>query len=523
MKCTVEVDLLQNEALFCDTLAEMLGVEFSEEEAKLIFKRRNIIAEKPEKTGKFLTYLSKVLASKDTAAASMNLYSQDITLTEYQRSVLLRVGEALSTEKFVVLAGYAGVGKTTLLRFLSELGYKSVQYLAPTNKAAAVLSKKLGPDAVCITIHKWLKITPKQDKDTIEWRQFDRSKLLASLSKLDLVVIDEASMLNTSLLEILEEHILSALSVRTRVLFVGDNFQLPPVEETKSPVFKYPTVRMKKIVRQAEDSPIIKASMEIRQAIKERDTASMVRSLDVFARASEPDYALFSELRENPNSVRMIAHRNNTVSALNKKVQNYLGVPGKRELRETDLATAYSPIFLKQDLDAMLSLGLSCTDNFIPKFFISDDFWVEGLESKVIQNPRVEYDYKKQHRSLTLGEVSEDNNLYVTEFTLKHVETGNVFQTYMLEDTSVLNRVAATARAAKEPALVTGAWKLFWNLKALSDLKAGYALTCHKVQGSTFDTVIIDLEDILSCRSVQTVGRLLYVSVTRAAKNVIIL
>jgi energy-coupling factor transporter ATP-binding protein EcfA2 len=518
VKQAVEIDLLADEDSFCSALSELLGVEIPKEERELVYKRRLQVREAPDKAIKYMKYVFRVCSVEK----KLDLYSDNIVLTSYQQKTLEAVTALLGEEKFAVLSGYAGVGKTTLLRFLSGIGFKRIQFLAPTNKAAAVLNKKIKPFE-CITIHKWLKITPKQDGDKIVWKQFDQAKLMSSLAKLDLVVVDEASMLNSELLEILERFILKNMTVSTKVLFVGDNFQLPPVEETKSPVFKYPRVAMREIVRQAKDSPIIQASMQIRQGIRDNDVNTMVNSLAKFPRVTDADYAMFSELKRNPNFVRFVAYKNKTVDTLNKIVQARLGIKGKEPIRVGDIAAAYSPIFIKQDQDMLLNMGLVCTDSVQPKYFISDDFWVERVEPVVIDNPKIMFELKRQPYSFKLSDFTGDRDLDVIEYTLRHIESDVVFQTYALQNTRVLSDLANYARLQKQPHLVNGAWKLFWNLKSLSELKPGYALTCHKVQGSTFDKVIVDLEDVLSCSSIPTMGRLLYVAVTRAAQNVYII
>jgi energy-coupling factor transporter ATP-binding protein EcfA2 len=518
VKQAVEIDLLIDEDSFCDALSELLGVQIPKEERERIYKRRLQVRATPDKAVKYMKYVFKVCSVEKM----LDLYGDNIVLTPYQQKTLEAVTALLGDEKFAVLSGYAGVGKTTLLRFLSGIGFTRIQFLAPTNKAAAVLNKKIKPFE-CITIHKWLKITPKQDGDKITWKQFDQAKLMASLAKLDLVVVDEASMLNSELLEILERFILKNMTVSTKVLFVGDNFQLPPVEETKSPVFKYPRVVMKEIVRQAKDSPIIQASMQIRQGIRDGDVNSMVDSLAKFPRVVDNDYAMFSELKKNHNFVRFVAYKNKTVDTLNKIVQARLGIKGREPIRVGDIATAYSPLFIKQDQDLLLNMGLVCTDNVMPTYFISDDFWVEKVEATTIDNPKIMFDLKGKPYSFRLSSFIGDAELDVVDYTLRHIESDVVFQTYALGNTRVLSDLANYARTQTQSHLVNGAWKMFWNLKALSELKPGYALTCHKVQGSTFDNVIVDLEDILSCSSVPTLGRLLYVAVTRAAKNVYII
>jgi exodeoxyribonuclease V len=66
-------------------------------------------------------------------------------------------------------------------------------------------------------------------------------------------------------------------------------------------------------------------------------------------------------------------------------------------------------------------------------------------------------------------------------------------------------------------------WRKFYRFKeAMADLRPPFARTCHKSQGSTFETVFLDLSDIGKCKSRDDLRRLIYVGMTRASHNLII-
>ena len=138
---------------------------------------------------------------------------ENIELAAKQRQAL---AHAL-TAKVMVLTGGPGTGKTTLLRGVVEiLGKKKleVQLAAPTGRAAKRLAEATGKEAK--TIHRLL-----------EWKPEDHSFLRGPDLPLaaDLLVIDEASMLDTQL----AFQLLAAVRNEARVLFVGDVDQLPSV------------------------------------------------------------------------------------------------------------------------------------------------------------------------------------------------------------------------------------------------------------------------------------------------------
>lgn len=148
--------------------------------------------------------------------------------------------EASETGIPFVLSGYAGTGKTFLsTRLLQRVEARSLCWtvVAPTHKAVGVLRQHLGqaglrPTWYPSTLHRLLRLKLKRqgDRELCE----ETSQTAASLENLALVLVDEASMVDSSLLEIT---LRCAHPFRTRLVFVGDPAQLPPVGEAQSPVF----------------------------------------------------------------------------------------------------------------------------------------------------------------------------------------------------------------------------------------------------------------------------------------------
>jgi exodeoxyribonuclease V len=164
----------------------------------------------------------------------------------------LTAGQAAAAEAFAawlkapydgtpfVLSGYAGTGKTYLSRHLlqqvEDLGY-CWTVVAPTHKAVGVLRQQLAwaglqPTWYPSTIHRLLRLKLKRQGDLERCEETEQTA--ASLENLALVLVDEASMVDSTLLEIA---LRCAHPFRTRLVFVGDPAQLPPVGEPSSPVF----------------------------------------------------------------------------------------------------------------------------------------------------------------------------------------------------------------------------------------------------------------------------------------------
>jgi exodeoxyribonuclease V alpha subunit len=156
-----------------------------------------------------------------------------------------------------VVTGGPGVGKTMCTTAIVDEAAKAdlrIALCAPTGRAARRLEEATGHEAA--TIHRMLEWAPGSEP-TFE---------LGHPLPVDLVVVDEASMLNLRTIEVL----LDALAESTHVVFVGDADQLPPIGAGKPfgdliASGTAPVVRLTHIWRQAAESMIITAAHEINQ------------------------------------------------------------------------------------------------------------------------------------------------------------------------------------------------------------------------------------------------------------------
>ncbi|MFT4204751.1 MAG: helix-turn-helix domain-containing protein [Chitinophagaceae bacterium] len=149
------------------------------------------------------------------------------------------------TGKNVFLTGKAGTGKTTFLKYIRDNCYKNMVVLAPTGVAAI--------NAGGVTIHSFFQLpfglySPNttsgwgsQDDGSVYNKnrllskiRFNKSKL-DLIRELDLIVVDEVSMVRADLLDAMDDVLRSVRRSPdlpfggVQMLFIGDLFQLPPV------------------------------------------------------------------------------------------------------------------------------------------------------------------------------------------------------------------------------------------------------------------------------------------------------
>ena len=168
--------------------------------------------------------------------------------------------ESVQRQDLLTMGGFAGTGKTTLIgKIRSDLKNYKIAFCAYTGKAASVLRSKLKMFNGCIkvgdycgTIHSLIyapNIDP-QTKEIIGWMKNE------SLSY-DLIICDEASMIG-------EEIFTDLSSFGIPILAIGDHGQLPPIDPGMN-LMDQPDIKLEKIHRHAENSPIIKLSILARE------------------------------------------------------------------------------------------------------------------------------------------------------------------------------------------------------------------------------------------------------------------
>ncbi len=149
------------------------------------------------------------------------------------------------------LFGWAGTGKSTLAVHLAQ-DVKSVKFAAFTGKAALVMRKRGCKGAQTIHSLIYSLVSEKEGEPRFV---LDPESPAADA---DLIVIDEVSMVDEQLGQDL-------LSFGTKVLVLGDPFQLPPVQGAGYFTSEEPDIMLTEIHRQASDNPIIRLSMDIRE------------------------------------------------------------------------------------------------------------------------------------------------------------------------------------------------------------------------------------------------------------------
>lgn len=429
-------------------------------------------------------------------------------------------GSAVAT-----LSGYAGVGKTfvtsELVRYWQSTGL-NVLVTASTNKAVAVLSAKMPASISAMTIHAALGLKAKEHPNgdvTFEKDSRASSKLL----EYDIAVIDEASMLPDDIFA-------AAIAHRhgCRLLFVGDPAQLAPVQEGDGGVSKafdasiVPVQEMlTEVVRQAAGNPIIRWAHHLRADID----ANRLPVLAELANLLLPD-----------DGPMVTIHYDQTGTAIHEWAAN----SHSNELDTRVLA--FTNAAIDRHNEQIHHLLFPGNDGFAP----TEPVMFYGVYAKDKGNKSDGVTVRNSALGTVVdcmdGGLQSPENIETWDLVLK-MDSGSVITVPVPKNLSLFNQVIGSmftrAGAAKQqgyassrPSERSQLLDLSRNLSArawetkkhFAIVKHAYATTIHKSQGSTFETVLLDWNDLPRYpKKPSDVARLVYVAVTRASKHLAVI
>ena len=369
--------------------------------------------------------------------------------------------------KYTTISGYAGTGKSTLVKFaIAALGVREdrVAYATFTGKAAEVLRKK-GNTGAC-TLHKLLyDHFPKPGGGFIR-------KPKTSLDY-DVVVVDEVSMAPKSMIDMLLSH-------RVYVIFLGDPFQLPQINKDEShDILENAHIFLDEVMRQAAESEIIQISMKIRNG--------------------EPiDFMKGKEVIIIPKSELVEGH-------LTWADQILCGTNATRENINRQMREIYGFSGLPQDGEKMI-----CLRNYWDDCADNGDALVNGTTG-ILRNPFETFRMIPNYIPIDNHRMDVIQGDFVTS-------DGSTFNSVEMDKKFLIDGVKCITDG-----------KILFRLGKLKnkigdivprEFAFGYAITTHKAQGSEWDKVLVIEEKFPFAKEEH--ARWLYTAVTRASEKLVL-
>jgi len=430
-----------------------------------------------------------------------------------------------SSNTFYRISGAAGTGKTTVIKkFIKKdtLKFKSICISAPTHQAKDVISNITGIQGV--TLHSLLGIKPEAKLE-----EYDPKNIIfkvdirdITITDYDIVIIDEFSMIGTYLYELINK---TVNGTKTKIIFLGDKYQLPPVKEVVSPIININGYELTINKRQGSDNPLFNLLEEVRKTqhrtssfnipfnnntLNENEDKGIIVEEGKFFRN-----ICFNYFKKEQTSFKVLAYTNECVSQLNSIFRlDFMLYKYPEYTKDTlpkiligDKLIGYKTISERNKYGSFVNIIANSKEYIIEDCFpvsISYNHSNFNCTRIVINNdyPNIPINilnkesytgYIKTHYNL-LRNARQDKKQWVNfyDFKKKFVLIENIIDE---EDNSVV---------------------------AYKDIDYGYAITVHKSQGSTYDNIGVYIPDIMKCYEQTLKKKLIYTALSRA-KNICVI
>lgn len=369
-------------------------------------------------------------------------------------------------EKYTVISGYAGTGKSTLVRFIIaalDVEEERVCYATFTGKAAEVLRKKGNKNAT--TLHKLLyDFFPRKGGGF-----YRKPKTMLDY---DIIVIDEVSMAPKEMMDLLFKH-------QVYVICLGDPFQIPPIDkDADNHLLDHPHIFLDEIMRQAQESEIVRLSMDIRE----------MKPIELY----------------KGTNVQVISKNSLIPGMLTWADQVIVATNGRRHQLNTQMRQM---------------LGFNGPPQTGDKIICLHNYWSEAsANGDALVNGTIGYLADPVEQTLQLPAAARCSvpsiQVYAASMTAGE---DDIYEDLMMDKNMLLTG---------EPSLD---WRDVYALGKLiprygdltpKQFSYGYAITGHKAQGSEWDKVLV-IEETFPFDRVEH-ARWLYTCVTRAADKLVL-
>jgi len=432
-------------------------------------------------------------------------------------------------ETFFTLAGYAGTGKSTIIKKILDTHRFGVVVSAPTHKAKKVVMNTTGKDGK--TLHSLLGLRPDVDLDNFNPNDPKFNPIaVPKITDYNFVIIDEASMINQELYTLIQE---KTKGSRTKTLFMGDPAQIPPVGEKASVVFQQDQTKefhqLTKIERQNDTNPLAFVYSDLRNNLDKLDGGfQRVTNMNelgegiVFTvnkrkfREAILEKYRSEEFQKDTDFAKVIAWKNDTVMMSNKVIREELLGKDTDVVEVNDLVMGYRSVssenqrfnIIENSADYRITRKSGTEEN---------QYGILGYTVQLREDiARGQFKFQ----DVFIIDVNNHDNLHL------YAEMHDFFRDmgksnkrnwkkyYEFRRCNILMRTVDKYKS--------GLYRSSGDV-IVKDLDYGYAITGHKSQGSTYSHVFVMENDINDNWVLKERNQIKYVALTRPSMTATVL
>lgn len=423
-----------------------------------------------------------------------------------------------SNEVAISLVGSAGTGKTHCTgRFINWLDDQGIEYTvaAPTHKAKLVIQSISKHSAV--TLHQLLALSPNIEILELDYRdlmfEVNKNNKKLGIPYKGVVIVDEASMINNAMFDLLLDKVKENNS---HVIFVGDDRQLKPVaDENISKVFTLSNkITLTKIWRQKENSPLMDYLNTLREkplfkfeTIKgEEDSVLVYNNTKQFLDSIQP------KLLETINSsdilnFKILAYTNARVNGFNDVARKLIFKDNcLNEFNKGEIITGYDNFEYNgsefwNSMDYIILNQPKLTEELIPYCPLPFNGYYLSLYDSV---------YNSDLRVFLLSKNNSRSNLVLLSNIIESTRL-EAINAYGKRRSELWRKYFRMVNSFACP------FDLYYGNRVIKKktFSYGYAQSVHKSQGSSYNTVAVDVSNIMKVRTEMELRQLEYVALSR--------
>ncbi len=473
-------------------------------------------------------------------------YASQSFTSDQAKAVELIAAWYKSKDLVFTLSGAAGTGKTYILDYLLRNVFtKSVCVTAPTHKAVKVIENVTGRRGK--TLQSLHGLRPNTNLETFDLDNIQFDPLGEEhIANFHLIIVDECSQINKAFHEF---NLLKAKQYTTKVLYVGDHRQLPPINDNYSPTFDVENIAiLNEVVRQKKTNPLLdlleiskydvdngtsELIAKVRELVSKNKQVNITEAGEGYAILNNVDFqsvvlATFNrdEFKKDVTFARYAAWTNSNILVWNTHIRNSIIGEDVPIVHINDLLTGYKTI-----VDEFASVVISNSDDYfvdtITEKYSDDGFKVFVVRLTSLSTGNSALTSIVDHTDPTFNRFkSKILNLYFNaKYATASERSKNWRKYFMFKDRNLVMIDIPIQDDNRK-------------LDIKKDLDYGYGLTIHKLQGSTFDNIFVNLRDIcfyggsthkpvkndrFSPNGIDTRNKLIYTGLSRASKKAVIM